>query len=771
MRSMQARRPKACPRFWPQHLDRQLALLTAILLAAAILVITLYSLDEESRHLADHFKEQSIILSRNLANTNNGGLLQLQPAVLDTLLKHTAEFPGVNNILLVRADGNILREVVRQQGMKPRILSNNGKTITPEQAKSTIKEFSDRILIWYPIIGTGLQGWVRIDYSLAIRNEEVSEIITDFLIVGILSIGVAILILLIYLRRPMTALRKASEFAGNLDNLQGGSIKLNSTCHETQVLGEALNNASMKLHDQDQAIRSTLVDLEAQQYAMDEHAIISITDTSGFIIYANDKFCEISGNSLNELVGRNHRIVKSDYHPKEYFDDLWNTIRSGKVWHGEICNKNKQDKLYWVNTTIVPFLDNNNEPYQYVAIRNDITDIKMTTQALRDSRERLRCSQEFANIGTWDWEFSANEVYCSDRVGPIYGYEDKRRSFSYQDFLLAIHPQDRDEVLKKTDACLRDGKAYDIEYRIIWPDESVHWIHASGNVRRNEEDQAIHMLGIVQDISRRKKTEHELKQSQEVINQSQKMQAIGTLAGGIAHDFNNILFAVIGYIELVQIDSEEDTEIHSNAHEAIKGLQRASDLVNQILTFSRKSPEEKRAMQPKYVLKEALKLLRSSITSSIDMRQHIDTEAFILIDPTRLHQVVMNLCVNASHAIGRGTTGVITTNLESVEIEKPLQSYTSVLQKGTYIRLSVADSGCGIDDKNLEHIFEPFFTTKEEGEGTGMGLAAVYGIVSDARGGIVVESCPGEGTTFTVYIPVTDYFADEEHREDQLIAS
>lgn len=240
------------------------------------------------------------------------------------------------------------------------------------------------------------------------------------------------------------------------------------------------------------------------------------------------------------------------------------------------------------------------------------------------------------------------------------------------------------------------------------------------------------------------------------LQQVLKIQAIGTLAGGIAHDFNNILFPIVGYTELTMDEVPEGSVAHNNLAEILKAANRARDLVQQILTFSRQSGQERKPTKVQYIIKEALKLLRASIPASIEIIHEIDDDCRpVMGDATQIHQVIMNLCTNAYQAM-QDKGGRLTVSLKEVDISYEETVEKIGMQPGKHLRLAVTDEGCGMDASVLDRIFEPYYTTKEQGKGTGLGLSVIHGIVKNHRGDITVSSALGKGSTFQVYLPVIE---------------
>ncbi|SHO53954.1 ATP-binding protein, partial [Desulfopila aestuarii] len=255
-------------------------------------------------------------------------------------------------------------------------------------------------------------------------------------------------------------------------------------------------------------------------------------------------------------------------------------------------------------------------------------------------------------------------------------------------------------------------------------------------------------------VTDRIKAEEQKLLLQQQLYQAQKMEAIGTLAGGIAHDFNNILGAILGYAEMVQEDSPKGSTMRSDIDSVIKASQRAKELVKQILAFSRQTVTEERVLQPAFIIKEAIKMLRATLPTTIEIQQNIDLEAGVIFaDPTQIHQIITNLCTNAFHAMEE-TGGILNISLQNKELALADLASEPDVQPGHFVEISVGDTGQGIAPEIMDKIFDPFFTTKEVGKGTGMGLAIIHGIAKKSGGFISCKSSPSKGTTFYVYLPV-----------------
>ena len=307
--------------------------------------------------------------------------------------------------------------------------------------------------------------------------------------------------------------------------------------------------------------------------------------------------------------------------------------------------------------------------------------------------------------------------------------------------------QHNDAYLKEMWNTISRGEVWAGQFVNRKKDGALYEVEATVSPIGDQAGNTTHYVSVQRDVTHERKMEKELRQAQ-------KMEAMGTLAGGIAHDFNNILAAIMGYTEIALLEIPEEGEaMRRDLNEVLKAGHRAKDLVAQILAFSRKTEQEQIPLSLHVIVKEALKLLRASLPSTIEIRQNIPSDlGTVMADATQMHQVLMNLCTNAKHAMGE-KGGVLTVELAPVDMGEEQMVRFPDLRPGPYLRLSVQDTGYGIDLATMERIFDPYFTTKEKGEGTGLGLSMVHGIVTNHGGVIDVRSQPGKGSTFQVYLP------------------
>ncbi len=495
---------------------------------------------------------------------------------------------------------------------------------------------------------------------------------------------------------------------------------------------------------------------------------VTITNQDGVIEWVNPAFCELTGYTADEVIGQTPRILKSGHQDAQLYTELWNTIKSGRVWHGEVINQKKDGTLYTEIKTITPAYNQNNEITHFIDIKQDISLYRETERALQSTEKRYRTIFETAGGLICAINRDSLIVDCNKRSIQFFGLQPQEilnhSIFEY------VHIDYQSRLRHHFEEVRMHGALATCEFQLLVKSNKILDVVTHSSSLQDDNGAFQEIICIINDISDQKIAELNQRELAAHSARVQRLESLGVLAGGIAHDFNNMLTGILGYSELALSESEND-RISGYLKEVMQAGNRAKELVHQILTFSRQTQQEARPVMAHLPVKEALKLVTSSLPSTITVKRYIDSQCgSIVADPMHLHQIVLNLCTNAYHAMLNGG-GILTVTLLTERVDEDFARRNPPLVQGTYVVLKVSDTGKGMDDATKNRIFEPFFTTKPVGEGTGMGLSTVHGIVT-ALGGIVqVESTLGEGSTFTVYLPQIMDFNDNVDLAIDLIPS
>ena len=390
-----------------------------------------------------------------------------------------------------------------------------------------------------------------------------------------------------------------------------------------------------------------------------------------------------------------------------------------------------------------------------VVAHENITDRKQAINRMLHNQLMLARTEKVAHIGSWEWEPATDTVTWSSEMFRIFQIDPTAGAPSFAEQAFLFHPEDWPQFQEVVNKSLAQDIPYELEVRVVRRDEEIRTCLVRGYVDAGRDKQVKRLYGSFQDITDHRRVDQEKKSLQMQLHQAQKMEAVGQLAGGVAHDFNNILQAMMGYTQMLIDEAEDKGEETEELAEIYKGAERAATLTRQLLSFSRRQVMQPKTVDLNTIVENLLKMLRRVIGEHIKVNWWPGSKlGATYADAGMLEQVLMNLCVNARDAMPK--EGILNIETQNVLIEEDYCRTHAWASPGRYVLLSVTDTGTGIDGETLEHIFEPFFTTKQEGKGTGLGLATVYGIIKQHDGMITVYSEMGKGTTFKIYLPVCE---------------
>ena len=473
-------------------------------------------------------------------------------------------------------------------------------------------------------------------------------------------------------------------------------------------------------------------------------AIIGKT-LDGTITSWNTAAERIFGYSAREMVGQSiFTLIPPDLHEDER--DLLQRLRRGEIVEfSEARRVRKDGALIWIALSVSPIRDASGTVTGAASIKRDITERKQAEADLREHQEQLRLAHQAARMGTWRWEVSSNLLRWDEGLRRLYGLRPGEQVDGYEDFVARVHPEDREAVGRTVQEALSGTRALDHEFRIVLPDGRVRWLADLGQVVVDPDGQPLYLTGICMDVTERKAVEDHLRDTQ-------RLQAVGQLAGGIAHEANNQMSVVLGGAHFLLRRTDLPEDARQDVEQIRQAAERTAAITRQLLAFSRRQILQLQDVDLNAVVQSIGPVLRRSLAENQRLLVGLGSLGGpVRADPRQLEQVLLNLTLNARDAMADG--GQLTIQTREVAI-RTTHTGNGGPPPGTYEVLVVQDTGCGMDQATTDRMFEPFFTTKEVGQGTGLGLPVVHGIVSQLGGHIRVETAPGAGTAFELYFPV-----------------
>ncbi|WP_019029876.1 PAS domain-containing sensor histidine kinase [Colwellia piezophila] len=481
-------------------------------------------------------------------------------------------------------------------------------------------------------------------------------------------------------------------------------------------------------------------ELKQLKSAIQKETIYAETDLKGNITKVNKKFCEISGYLKDELIGQNHRIVNSDFHPKEFFEKLWLTISSGNVWSGLIQNNKKNGDHYFVQSILIPIVDHNDKIIKYIATRQDITNQINTDLIYQKTLSILTETSSLGKIGGWEMNVSTGELLWTDETFKILDVKQKSGlSPILPEGLQLFIDKDVPIITEAVSRAIEFGEPYSLELQACTPKGEIKWIYTNG--KAHYKDGKIETIsGIIQDIHETKLAKIKLDQSQQKSIHNAKFAALGELSASIAHEINNPLGVISGYAELIQMQSSNsDNQLTSQTNTILKSCDKIAHIVKSLKKFSRNyEAEPKQIHSIKNIINEAISLTRPKIKQNmIRLNTGSIEDVNILCNEIEIEQIFVNLINNAVEAIN---------DLDDKWIK------LSVECMGDALLLRITDSGKGIPEEKQLQIFEPFYTSKSKLGGTGLGLSIVKEILTEHNADIRINNTV-KGTCFEIIFP------------------
>ena len=517
---------------------------------------------------------------------------------------------------------------------------------------------------------------------------------------------------------------------------QFGRVRLRRMRRST-ALREALHEATRESEERYRYVTDLVPDM------------IFTIGPDGRYDYMNERTAAFLGRGQEDV----HERWLDLHHPDDalHVQTTWsNALHAGAPVEVESRMLGADGDYHWLLTRAIPQHGEDNKIARWFCSATDITDRQHQEQELREARQRLAEAQSIAHIGSWEWDLEEDEMRWSDELHRLLGVPLERR-LGYEAFLDLVHPDDRARVEQVLGAAIGERRSYEFEARMIRPDGRERVFFSRGRVVTGDAGDPSRLVGVTQDVTERVEAERERDRLEAELEQAKRLDSIGQLAGGVAHDFNNLLAVILNYANLVK-GQTSDTQLREDVAEIERAAERAARLTRQLLMFGSRAVAQPEVLDVNEVIHDMANLLRTTVGDEIEVELRLAGDLWPLrADPGQLEQALINLVVNARDAMpSGGVLRIETWNVAGRGGDPPR------------VRLVVRDSGTGMTPDVEARAFEPFFTTKPAGEGTGLGLATVYGFVKGAGGDLAIDTEPGRGTTITVELPAVAKAAPED---------